>query len=209
MSEELALLLPKPTAESGEPGLPVPEAPEGVFCVAGSLMPQTAAQVEDAIRHGIAAFELDSFLLLEKETRERHAAEQARSVCSELAAGRSALLYASNDKEKVAETKRRASALGLSNAGVSRLVSAALSDAAAMVVDASGTRRLLVAGGETSAAVCARLGIGGLRILKEIEPGLPSCLSLGEPQIRLVLKSGSFGSERFFTKAIGHLNALP
>lgn len=207
LAEELAPLWPGRQAVPDDSSPSEPAGAGGVFCAAGSLMPQTAAQIACAKRHGVAAFELDSLILLDQEKRERHMAERVRAVCAELAEGRSALLYASNDRQKVAETKRRAAALGLSNNEASRLVSDALSGAAAAVVRASGTRRLLVAGGETSAAVCAKLGIGGLRILREIEPGLPSCLSLGDTPIRLVLKSGSFGSETFFMKAIDHLNA--
>ena len=79
----------------------------------------------------------------------------------------------------------------------------------AFVVDETLKRtkvnRLLLAGGETSASVCSRLGIEGLTVWKEIEPGLPSCISLDPPTRLLVLKSGSFGSKDFFAKAIEHL----
>ena len=79
----------------------------------------------------------------------------------------------------------------------------------AFVVDETLKRtkvnRLLLAGGETSASVCTRLGIDGLTVWKEIEPGLPSCISLDHPMRMLVLKSGSFGSKDFFAKAIEHL----
>jgi alpha-mannosidase len=43
------------------------------------------------------------------------------------------------------------------------------------------------------AAVCVRLGINGMRVRKEIQPELPSYISLNDPLRILVLKSGSFG----------------
>ena len=88
---------------------------------------------------------------------------------------------------------------------VSRLVSATLAAVTARVLAETGQNRLIVAGGETSAAVCARLGVDGMRVWKEIQPGLPSCVSLSEPSRMLVLKSGSFGKPDFFERALEHL----
>jgi uncharacterized protein YgbK (DUF1537 family) len=118
------------------------------------------------------------------------------------------LLHASNEPEKVAETKRIAKKHGSGNTDISRVVSEALSSVVLEVAKRTGARKLLVAGGETSAAVCAALGVAGLRLLREIEPGLPSCLALGGVPYRLVLKSGSFGSESFIVKAIDHLKQM-
>jgi len=36
---------------------------------------------------------------------------------------------------------------------------------------------------------------------REIQPGLPSCLSLNGPPVLLVLKTGGFGSPEFFERA--------
>jgi uncharacterized protein YgbK (DUF1537 family) len=68
-----------------------------------------------------------------------------------------------------------------------------------------GVRRLVVAGGETSGAVVQALGVRALRIGPQIDPGIPATVSLGEPQLALALKSGNFGAEDFFLKAIEKL----
>ena len=65
----------------------------------------------------------------------------------------------------------------------------------------AGARRLVIAGGETSGAVVQALGISALQIGREIDPGVPWTVSLGEPQLLLALKSGNFGTEDFFEKA--------
>jgi len=70
---------------------------------------------------------------------------------------------------------------------------------------ASGVRRLIVAGGETSGAVVEALGVKALRIGPEIDPGVPWCEALGEPALALALKSGNFGAEDFFVKAFAML----
>ena len=67
---------------------------------------------------------------------------------------------------------------------------------------ASGARRVVVAGGETSGAVVRALGIRALAVGEEIAPGVPWMTSLGEPPLALALKSGNFGGPDFFLEAL-------
>jgi uncharacterized protein YgbK (DUF1537 family) len=67
---------------------------------------------------------------------------------------------------------------------------------------ARGVRRLVVAGGETSGAVVQALGVRGLRIGRQIAPGVPCTVSLDAEPLALALKSGNFGDEQFFTRAL-------
>jgi uncharacterized protein YgbK (DUF1537 family) len=73
---------------------------------------------------------------------------------------------------------------------------------ASRLVNESGVRRLIVAGGETSGAVIGALGIRAVEITGIIDPGVPALRSLGEPALRLALKSGNFGSDDFFVKTV-------
>jgi uncharacterized protein YgbK (DUF1537 family) len=66
---------------------------------------------------------------------------------------------------------------------------------------ARGVRRLVVAGGETAGAVVKALGVTGLRIGGQIDPGVPWTVSLGQPPLALALKSGNFGAPDFFLRA--------
>ena len=68
-----------------------------------------------------------------------------------------------------------------------------------------GVRRLVVAGGETAGAVVLALGITGLKIGPEIDPGVPWTETVNEPRLALALKSGNFGKPDFFTKALDML----
>jgi 3-dehydrotetronate 4-kinase len=65
-----------------------------------------------------------------------------------------------------------------------------------------GVRRLIVAGGETSGAVVSALGVAAAEVTRVIAPGVPALRTMGETPLRLVLKSGNFGGEDFFAKAI-------
>ncbi|TNF21288.1 MAG: four-carbon acid sugar kinase family protein [Rhodobacteraceae bacterium] len=69
---------------------------------------------------------------------------------------------------------------------------------------AGGVTRLVTAGGETSGAVVEGLGLAALRIGPEIAPGVPALAAEGR-DLRLALKSGNFGDEDFFAKALATL----
>jgi uncharacterized protein YgbK (DUF1537 family) len=62
-------------------------------------------------------------------------------------------------------------------------------------------RRQVIAGGETSGAVVQALGVRLLAIGPEIDPGVPA-LSAIDAQVALALKSGNFGADDFFDKAL-------
>ena len=84
------------------------------------------------------------------------------------------------------------------------MVEQALAVVARGLVD-RGVRRLVVAGGETSGAVVAALGIKGLRIGPQIDPGVPATVAISGtdavPDLALALKSGNFGKPEFFRAA--------
>ncbi len=79
--------------------------------------------------------------------------------------------------------------------------------ALAVALAARGYCRLIIAGGETSSAVVAALGVSAMRIGPEIDPGVPLLLSEGSQPTALALKSGNFGARDFFLKTRTMMNA--
>ena len=77
--------------------------------------------------------------------------------------------------------------------------------AAASGLHASGARRIVSAGGETSGAVVKALNVRALRIGPQIDPGVPWTASVERDPVALAMKSGNFGSTDFFEKAFGVL----
>ena len=72
---------------------------------------------------------------------------------------------------------------------------------------AADVRRLVVAGGETSGAVVDRLGLEAFLVGQEIAPGVPVLRTIGanHPGLTVALKSGNFGGEDFFVRALSML----
>jgi 3-dehydrotetronate 4-kinase len=127
----------------------------------------------------------------------RLAAKALSAVAPALEAGRPFLVYSTAEPSQVAAVQ---AALGAERAAT--IVEDALALIAERIV-ASGVRRLVVAGGETSGAVVKALGVKALAIGPQIDPGVPWTASVGsEPRIALALKSGNFGAPDFFEKAL-------
>lgn len=68
-------------------------------------------------------------------------------------------------------------------------------------------RGLILTGGDTARAVCRHLGVAGIQLLAEIEPGVPLGRLVGQTSTKLlaVTKAGAFGSEQTLVHALKHL----
>lgn len=195
----VALGLPDAYRDAGllDPGLLADDLPpiaggEAVIC--GSCSPATLGQIDVFARSG-PVFRVDPFALAEGRDV---AAEALRWAADRLDDG-PVLIAASAPPDQVATVQTR---LGRDEAGA--MIEQALASVARGLVD-KGVRRLVVAGGETSGAAVAALGIKGLRIGPQIDPGVPATVALSGrddvPDLAMALKSGNFGKPEFFTKA--------
>jgi uncharacterized protein YgbK (DUF1537 family) len=125
----------------------------------------------------------------------RDIAQEALAWAADRLGDQPVLFAATAPPEAVAAVQRQ---IGRERAGA--LVEAIMAEIATGLV-ARGVRRLVVAGGETAGAVVQALGVTGLRIGRQIDPGVPWTVSLGEPALALALKSGNFGAPDFFPRA--------
>lgn len=180
--------------ESSEPADNLPDFAGHAAVLAGSCSRATREQVEIMARDH-PALRIDPMELASDDTVASRALDWA---APKLGDG-PVLIYASADPDEVRKAQE---ALGQERAGT--LIEDAMAEIARGLVD-TGVRRLIVAGGETSGAVVGGLGITGLRIGPEIDPGVPWTASLGATPLLLALKSGNFGAPDFFTKAFERL----
>lgn len=66
----------------------------------------------------------------------------------------------------------------------------------------AGYTKIIVAGGETSGAVALKLGYDAFYIGESVAPGVPVMIPVQDQTVRIVLKSGNFGQEDFFARAL-------
>jgi uncharacterized protein YgbK (DUF1537 family) len=130
----------------------------------------------------------------------RNIAEEALAWATPRLGNRPVLISATAPPEEVAAIQE---VVGRERAGA--LVEETLAAIAAGLAK-KGARRFVIAGGETAGAIVNALGVTGLRIGRQIDPGVPWTMSIGEPTLALALKSGNFGAPDFFNRAFSVLD---
>lgn len=158
--------------------------------LSGSCSQATRGQVAHWVGQGRRAFRLDPMDLAAGKDLAAEAIEDWRRHLDE-----PMLFYATAEPDTVRAAQQ---AMGVQQAG--EIVEGALSRIARTLAG-EGVRRFVVAGGETSGAVVQALDVRQLRIGPTIDPGVPWTQVEGRPLL-LALKSGNFGTEDFFTKAL-------
>lgn len=67
---------------------------------------------------------------------------------------------------------------------------------------------LFATGGETALALLSALGVNGIRLLDEVEPGVPLGLTRGALRVPIVTKAGAFGDAGTLSRCLSHLRRL-
>lgn len=202
--EELAPLWAGPATAARKSDLP-PLTETGVVCVAGSVTPRTRAQIRHLVERGTHGCELDSLRLFDLSERSAEIARLIETVVPVVRNGLDVVVHSANSSALLKATTEAGRRRDLPAIAVSRLVSDALAEVVTAVIEQTGANRLVIAGGDTSEALCRGLGIHALRIWQTLAPGVPSCISLAEPPRLLVLKPGGYGDAQFFAQAITRL----
>ena len=165
--------------------------PEAIL--AGSCSGATRQQIEVHARaHPVLAIEVERVM-------EGKVTPESLVAFIERHRGSAPLVFSGGTPQEVAALQHR-----FGREEVAENLDALFAETARMLVK-RGTKRLVVAGGETSGAVVSALGLGALTIGREIDPGVPALYSHGNDPIALALKSGNFGSPDFFDKALAQL----
>jgi uncharacterized protein YgbK (DUF1537 family) len=179
-----------PGAARDEHRTPVEDPSSGdTLVLAGSCSEATLAQVSEA-KAAFPSHRLDPVRTPDPVQMLQEALVWLQAQPS----GQPRLVYASATR---AEREAAIAAMGPHTAEHMEHVLGALAVHAA----AEGTRRFVVAGGETSGAVVSALGVQHVLVEDEFEAGVPWCATEGRRPMRLLLKSGNFGSRRLLVEA--------
>ena len=169
-------------------------APRAIV-LSGSCSAMTNAQVA-AFRDSVPSLRLDPLTLAQT------GAQPALDWLAAQPHDATPLIYATADPDAVRAVQ---DSLGSARAGA--LVEDVLAQIARAAF-ASGVRRFVLAGGETSGAITQALGVDQFDIGPEIAPGVPWCFArTGQGAVAMALKSGNFGAETFFADALAKLEA--
>jgi uncharacterized protein YgbK (DUF1537 family) len=67
---------------------------------------------------------------------------------------------------------------------------------------------LFITGGETALALLDTLGVTGIRLIEEVEPGVPLGQTQGGMSVPVITKAGAFGDERTLHRCLHHFRRL-
>lgn len=160
--------------------------------LAGSCSKATLEQIAWYDSQGKPCYKLNPKEMMEG----RQTVEDAWNFIKEHGSGEdTVLIYSSDTPEKVKEFQE----LGAER--VADLLEGAAANLAVRAVK-EGYTRIISAGGETSGSVTKGLGFSSYWMGESVAPGVPIMVPVERPDIRLILKSGNFGQEDFFGRAI-------
>lgn len=158
--------------------------------LAGSCSQMTRRQIAYAQSHGIPSLQIIPQKLLDGSQTPEDLWHFIRSHKD-----RTVLIYSSDSPEHVKAVQQSG------KERIAQLLEQTAAQLACKAVE-EGYTRILVAGGETSGAVTKALEFDSYMIGESVAPGVPVMIPRNRPELRLVLKSGNFGQEDFFLKAL-------
>jgi uncharacterized protein YgbK (DUF1537 family) len=170
-----------------------------VLIVAGSLSEVTRRQVAALEASGCAVtVELDPGAIVGPAAAHEPELARARSALGVALRAGDALLTVGSDRALVPDAEAGA---------VAARIADVLGAVAAESTRAYAVAGLVLTGGETARSVCRQLGVTGVELLAEVEPGVPLGRLVGAevPSLPTVTKAGAFGSDQTLVRALHYL----
>jgi uncharacterized protein YgbK (DUF1537 family) len=186
-------------------GLSGAKRSDPVAVIAGSVSNVTRSQVAKlSERPDVAYIMVTPAALLTAGRRQAEIERCCSLAAAALREGKNAVLASGYSDDIVAATRREAEALGLDAQQAGDLVAGGLGEIGGRLAEETSPGGLVLTGGDIAVAVCAALGATGVRVIREVAPGIP----LGELQggrrdgLKVVTKAGAFGSDDALVTAL-------
>lgn len=177
---------------SGEGRIPESATAGKALLLAGSCSKATLGQIAWYQKQKKPCYKLEPKAMMEGHQTVEDAWNYIKEHSSEM---ETVLVYSSDTPESV----KASQAMGVEK--VAAMLEGAMAELAVRAVQA-GFTRIILAGGETSGAVTKKLGYSSYWVGETVAPGVPIMVPIERTDIRLILKSGNFGQEDFFGRAL-------
>lgn len=195
-------LLPAPSH------LPPTRPTDRVVAISGSCSPVTATQIAWAADHGFETLRMDVAAVLTDPQPDHEPNRLVTAATQAWLRGHSPLVYSASgpDDPAVQGFAAMARQAGLTLAQAHERVGQALATTMRRMVDATGAKRIAIAGGDSSGAVTGALDIAALTVVSHLTPGAPLCRAHTQGSsldgLELVLKGGQMGQADFFGRVL-------
>ena len=174
-----------------------------IMAVSGSVSPTTARQLDWAGRNGFALLPFDARAVTGSDADQT--AEETRLIQAAVAAaatGQSPLVHSAAGEGQQVEAFRAALARsGMEASAANRRIGESLGRILDATLRATGIRRAVISGGDTSGHGMRQLGLSALVARAPTIPGAALCQAFGSGPhdgLEIALKGGQMGSEDYF-----------
>lgn len=178
-----------------------------VIIVVGSVNPWSRRQLTELVKEeNVHAIVVESEMLLFSDSYKQELdaiRDIAIAVISQK--GKHVALYTSGDQGEVERVSKLGSDSGLSATEVSERISAELGRLAAEIITRCGIRHMVLTGGDTAKQVCRHLSDVEIKLIDEVENGVPLGRTPGEAGRYIITKAGAFGSDRVLVRSVNAL----
>lgn len=199
-SAGLAEYLPAACGLQGDPGKRAP-----VAVIAGSISGATRGQVAKLSEQAdVVYIMINPAALLVADLCQGEINRCCAAAAAALKSGRNVVLASGYSDDVVDLAKEKAMALGLDGKETGDRIAVALGEIGRVIASEQTIGGLVLTGGDIAVAVCGALGAVGIKVVREVAPGIP----LGELQggvrdgLKVVTKAGAFGNEDALVKAL-------
>ena len=181
-----------------------------LLVVAGSISGITHKQVEELkTKTSIEEVMISPYKFLDEKERESEI-ERAVQLGEALLDKGDLIVSTNRDIEAIKQVRDFQQTLGISNMEVGSKIADALGSIAGRLIEKKQIQGAVLTGGDIAGATCKVLNGKGIRIIGEVEDGLPYGTLFGGLYDRLPLatKAGAFGSEQALVKALQTLKEV-
>lgn len=164
-----------------------------VLVVAGSVSAVTLKQVEQLRLSGFRSIEVDPVLLLNESYDKGELDSLTKQAHGILLDGDDLVISTNISASKRDQVMHIQKQNGYSAVEAGDLIADRLGMLASTVIRHSFISGVVLTGGDIAYRTCKHLQVQKLKIIEEVEEGLPLCLAEGVRQISFVTKAGAFG----------------
>lgn len=178
--------------------------PRPALALVGSASETTRRQLLHAqAENGLEIVDIDAALIIQAGT---NAASQLEQTYEKLRIavddGRNVALVVKSSREEIARTQQLGVTLNLNASQVAQRIVDGLAQVGGRLVREDRISGIVATGGDTANALCKNLKSKGLKILGEVEAGIPIMQLMGEKTLSLVTKAGGFGTPSAIGEAL-------
>ncbi|MFC5471523.1 four-carbon acid sugar kinase family protein [Cohnella suwonensis] len=188
--------------------LPSPGKAEPLVALSGSCSPVTKQQLEAAFAYGFQGIRAPIERLLRPDTADAARRELLEQCVRALSDQRNVVIYSAlgPEDETIATIQNGLIDRGLEAFDTGRLIGQQFGKLCGELIERTGLRRIVVAGGDTSGYVTKELGIYALEVLAPIAPGGPLCRAFSDREVfdglEITLKGGQVGKADYFIRVL-------